>query len=590
MLQTSIQGPVGPLTIVRRALLSLSAALLAIVAGLVPMAPAHAADDPYSGEQWALTKVGAPTAWATTTGSGVKIGIVDTGIDIHHQDLAGKIAAFADCTGSGPCVDGAGVDDNGHGTHVAGIAAAVTGNGVGISGMAPNATLVVAKALDADGGGTVQNVDEGIRWVVDQGAQVVNLSLGPEIAALGVLGGEALGPAVAYAWSKGAVPVISAGNDSTIIGSSNYQKLDAIVVGATGPDDTVASYSSAIDAKYGIVAPGGDGDCNPATGGAQRCILSTYFNNNRYALMRGTSMAAPQVAGAAALVLAQGFGRDDTVQRLLGNADKAVSCGTNCSGRLDVAAAVDPSRPTPSPPPPVTTDNSGPPAAVIANPDPSPTVTQPGDGGGGSPAPTTPTTPAGGEPSPPDSGSVSLPADEPAIVIVPPAAGSSPGPAPIPAPPPAPAATGAPSPPVTPGEEVVLPQPGASAPPPPPTASPSSGFDTSHSAPVPDQTGSAPPPAADGTTASNPEIPGSAPAAASAPGPDPSRPLLRLRITNPAGNYQALLGLGLAGLLVGGAARVVSVRRRAGLVMATRPGLGARPGPDITLPVTLGPS
>src|SRR5947199_1324066 len=106
--------------------------LVAAMAVLVlPVAPARGDDDREVRSQWALAQVGAPQAWARTTGAGVRIGIVDTGVDLLHEDLTGKIMAATTCIGAAGdparCA-GTGADDNGHGTHVAGIAAAVRGN------------------------------------------------------------------------------------------------------------------------------------------------------------------------------------------------------------------------------------------------------------------------------------------------------------------------------------------------------------------------------------------------------------------------------------------------------------------------------
>ena len=118
-----------------RCLLGVLIAAVALVA-----VPAVAADDPRQSEQWALAQIGAPAAWPSATGSGVRIGIVDSGVDLDHEDLAGQIVAHASCVGSAGdparCA-GPGEDLNGHGTHVAGIAAAVGGNGKGSRGSRP---------------------------------------------------------------------------------------------------------------------------------------------------------------------------------------------------------------------------------------------------------------------------------------------------------------------------------------------------------------------------------------------------------------------------------------------------------------------
>jgi subtilisin family serine protease len=200
----------------------------------------------------------------------------------------------------------------------------------------------------------LNDVKAGIDWVVAHGAKVVNLSLGAEGGG-GVVGGlvgggdntaSPLGAAVQSAWDHGAIPVIAAGNDNQKLfgASGSYGDLDAIVVGANIKSGAVAGYSSGLTTgtKWGIVAPGGDnngvnddmilssfagGSCNPAS--APNC----------YGFLSGTSMAAPMVSGAAALLLSQGLSREQAVQTLLSTADK-VSCGSGCQGRLNVGKAV----------------------------------------------------------------------------------------------------------------------------------------------------------------------------------------------------------------------------------------------------------
>jgi thermitase len=343
---------------------------------VVAASPAHASNDPKFAEQWGLAQIGAPAAWATTTGAGVRIGVVDTGVDPDHDDLAGKVVAHASCIGAdgdpAACRVGEGHDDNGHGTHVAGIAAATKDNGMGIAGVAPDASLVVAKALDAEGAGTVDDVMAGIKWVVDNGAQVVNLSFGPGLTSL--VGGS-LDEGVEYAWSRGAVPVLAAGNENlfglSLLNGGGYGDLDAIVVGATTRRGDVAGYSSPLgSAKWSLVAPGGDASADPA-----ERVVSTWRSDD-YKALAGTSMAAPHVAGGLALLLAEGSSREAAVARLLDAADPSVPCDGACRGRLDVARAVG------VPPPPATAATAVPaqaprraPAAPPSPPPPPPPPT-----------------------------------------------------------------------------------------------------------------------------------------------------------------------------------------------------------------------
>ena len=316
-------------------------ALVTAVGLLIAAAsPAGASNDKYFDQQWNLTQIGAPAAWQQSTGKGVVIGVVDTGVDAGHPDLAGKIDAMADCVG-GTCKEGTARDGEGHGTAVAGIAAARTDNGDGIAGVAPDAHLVVARALGDRGTGDTEDINKAIAWVVDHGARVVNLSLGdPELAIVSRLG-TPLRPGIEYAWSRGAVPVLAAGNYDGLSGSgsANYGDLDAVVVGATAKGGTVAGYSTSLgNAKWGLVAPGGSGD------GPGADVISP-MPGGRYAWVAGTSMATPHVAGALALLLAQGLDPSAAVKRLLATLDHT-SCGSGCQGRLNVAAAVAPPAPS----------------------------------------------------------------------------------------------------------------------------------------------------------------------------------------------------------------------------------------------------
>jgi thermitase len=324
----------------------LYAAAIALVAGLA-LPPAGASNDPGFEKQWNLQKIGAETAWARSTGAKVRVGIVDAGIDLAHEDLANRVVAATSCLktqGDPANCSGSGQDDVGHGTHVAGIIAANRDNGLGVAGVAPDAELVVAKVADSGGGISIEDANAGIRWVVDQGARVVNLSLGDLIFVRTATFGTRLADGIEYAWSKGAVPVIASGNSGLFgagIGSQEYGDANALIVGATGPDDVVADYSSPTgNAKWAIVAPGGASD-----GEETHKIWSTFWEKdkqNSYTYMSGTSMAAPHVTGAVALLLAQGLSPQEAIQRLLDTADKRVTCGPEsptCRGRLDVAKA-----------------------------------------------------------------------------------------------------------------------------------------------------------------------------------------------------------------------------------------------------------
>jgi subtilisin family serine protease len=334
---------------------SSTVAALAVLAFIVA-GPAGASNDPAFPQLWNMQQIKAPAAWATTTGAGTRVGIVDTGVDLGHPDLAGRIAAAVTCndnTGDpSHCVNG-GQDIEGHGTHVSGIIAADKDNNIGVVGVAPSTKLYMANAFHNDPNDSncqpcanINDIAAGIRWLTSVAhVQVINLSLGD--SGNGLLGtGLFRGPSdlrgpVEEAWQGGAIPVIAAGNNGgALFGSSaNYGTLDAIVVGASGPNDEAAFYSSDLgNAKWAIVGPGGDAP-NGCTAQPALCVLSTYAGG-KYSMLQGTSMATPHVAGALALVLSRGVSRQQAVDIVLGTANKPAASWCGCAGRLDAAAAV----------------------------------------------------------------------------------------------------------------------------------------------------------------------------------------------------------------------------------------------------------
>jgi thermitase len=277
--------------------------------------------DPGFGSQWGLTRIQASQAWdVTTSNSGVTIAILDTGIDASHEDLAAKVVAVQNFTTSGTA------DDNyGHGTHVAGIAAASTNNTVGVAGAGYSASLMNGKVLDDTGSGYYSWIISGIKWAADNGAEVINMSLG------GSGGSTALKAAIDYAWGKGVVVVAAAGNSGSSAPSYPAYYSNCIAVAATDTNDVKASWSNYGSSWVDVAAPGVG-------------IYSTLpdhanqMGGTNYGSLSGTSMATPFVAGQAALIWATSYGTSATSvrNRIESTADPVTGTGTNWKyGRIN---------------------------------------------------------------------------------------------------------------------------------------------------------------------------------------------------------------------------------------------------------------
>lgn len=234
---------------------------------------------------WGVDRINADLVWTITKGVSIKVGVVDTGIDLGHPDLQANIKGNVNTIN--PLKSGN--DDNGHGTHVAGIIAAVD-NTVGVIGVGPEIYLYAVKVLNKNGSGWLSDVIEGIQWCMNNGIQVVNMSLGTYSQV------QSFHDAVTVAYNKGLIMVAAAGNDgvSTPLYPAAYDEV--IAVAASDINNRIPLWSN-WGLHIDLTAPGVD-------------IYSTY-KGSAYKTLSGTSMATPHVAGTAALVLTTTVGSYD---------------------------------------------------------------------------------------------------------------------------------------------------------------------------------------------------------------------------------------------------------------------------------------
>lgn len=361
---------------------------VASTAALVVAAPASAFTpaDPYASQQWYLAADHAFDAWPTppTDLAPVKVAIVDSGVDCSLPDLQGRILAGRSFVGGDWCSD-----TEGHGTVVAGV---IAGNldTTGIVGIAYTSQLLIAKVVRADGTIPLQAEASAIRWAADQGARVINLSLGgvrdPKDASRDTYSAlEA--SAVAYAYAKGAVLVAAVGNSDEAYATpwpwaSYPAALPHVVgVGALTRTGNVPDFSDRDAIFNDLVAPGVDiFSTFPAalTASAQPgCTPQGYTicGTDEYRHSEGTSFAAPQVAGAAAVLFAVDPQLTNSqVSTILERSADDVNAATGCRqcplgrdaysgwGRLDIAKAVEvvaSGGPLPPPDAYETDDNAG---------------------------------------------------------------------------------------------------------------------------------------------------------------------------------------------------------------------------------------
>ncbi len=308
---------------------------------------------------WGIKKIGAPAAWDTSTGTGVIVAVVDTGIDYNHPDIAGNVWINSkEIAGNGIDDDNNGyvddvrgwnfvgasfqspqqsndpIDHNGHGTHVAGTIAAVGNNGIGVIGVAWNAHVMAVKGLDDSGTGTDSTLGPAILYAANNGADIVSASWGgPEFS-------QTIADAITYAYDLGAVIVVAAGNNSEDARDFYPAALpNVITVAASDSNDNLASFSN-FGSKIDVAAPGVDILSLQAAGSTLGPVVSPG-----YMRLSGTSMATPHVSGLAALILSQhpAYSNEDVRQVLRVSATDLGDPGYDLSygyGRINASAAL----------------------------------------------------------------------------------------------------------------------------------------------------------------------------------------------------------------------------------------------------------
>lgn len=329
------------------ALMQLSPGEVDVRAPAAPAAPDGFPNDPLYKHQWHMDQIGMPEAWQLADGNGVIVAVLDTGVGYEDRgkfhtlaDLKGiEFVKPYDFVGNSKNAN----DDHGHGSHVTGTIAQVTNNGIGVAGVARNVRIMPLKVLSAQGSGSVAGIADAIRYAADQGAKVINMSLG------GAFPSKVLKKAVAYAHGKGVTVVCAAGNEGR--GRVGYPAAypGAVAVAATQLDEATTFYSN-----YGkdidIAAPGGNtredknGDGFP-DGVLQNTIVIGDPTKSDYFAYMGTSMASPHVAGVAALVVGEGITDPDRVEQVLKASarkpvDQQFSAERYGAGIVDAPAAV----------------------------------------------------------------------------------------------------------------------------------------------------------------------------------------------------------------------------------------------------------
>ncbi|WP_250123293.1 S8 family peptidase [Chroococcidiopsis sp. CCMEE 29] len=284
-------------------------------------------NDPDYSKQWNLRSINVESAWDETKGSGVTVAVIDTGISRVPDLQKTKFVKGYDFVNDRVEVE----DDSGHGTHVAGTVAQSTNNGYGVAGVAYEASLMPLKVLDGYGGGTVADIAEAIKFAADNGADVINMSLGG--------GGDSqlMHEAIKYAHHKGVAIVAAAGNANQNAAAYPARYPQVISVAALDASGEKAPYSN-FGAGVDISAPGGS-----EAGKILQNTIDPETGEAVFAGFQGTSMAAPHVAGVAALVKALGVQEPDQVFSVLQKSSRVIqddALNYFGAGQLDAAGAV----------------------------------------------------------------------------------------------------------------------------------------------------------------------------------------------------------------------------------------------------------
>lgn len=280
-------------------------------------------NDPYfvQGSQWHLSKIQAPTAWDTTTGSSTQVvAVIDSGVRASHPDLVGKVMVGYDFVAN----DNDANDENGHGTGVAGTLSPRSNNQIGVCGVAWANPILPVRVLDANGSGNYSAIANGIIYAADRGAKVINLSLG------GTSSSRALQDAINYAWNKQCVIVAAAGNNGSNVAFYPAACTNVVAVSATNASDTRPTWSN-FGSYVDVSAPGVD-------------ILSVY-GTDQYAAWNGTSFSSPVASGVVALMAAANSTLTNVqlVDLLIKNSDDIGALGKDVyygSGRVNANRAV----------------------------------------------------------------------------------------------------------------------------------------------------------------------------------------------------------------------------------------------------------